>query len=304
MKIVSLLPSATEIVCSLGLGDSLVGVSHECDWPPEVVGLPVVTEPKIDPAQRSADIDAAVRGLVSEGLSVYRIRTDVLAELRPDLIVTQEQCDVCAVSYNEVVEATRSLLGSAAQIVSLKPVVLPDILADIERVAAAADRTEQGRDVVAGIQRRFEHIRNRASRVRSRPRVACIEWLSPLMAAGNWVPEIVNMAGGTYGLGTTGELSATIDWRRLQEEAPDVVILMPCGFKLPQTERELPELMRAPEWNGLPAVRNGRVYAVDGNAYVNRPGPRIAESAELLAGLIQPGFFASLIPPQSYIRVV
>lgn len=303
MRIVSLLPSATEIVCALGLRDSLVGVSHECDWPPEVVGLPIVTEPKIDPAQGSAEIDAAVRGLVRDGLSVYRIRAEALAELEPDLIVTQEQCDVCAVSYSEVVEATRELLGESARIVSLKPVVLRDILTDIERVAEAAGCPASGHQVVAEIQRRFEHIRNRALRVRSRPRVACVEWLSPLMAAGNWVPELVTMAGGLYGAVAAGELSTSIDWSRLEQDAPDVIILMPCGFKLPQTERELPALTAAPAWSRLPAVRNQRVYAIDGNSYVNRPGPRIADSAELLAGLIQPGFFASLIPPLSYVRV-
>ncbi len=303
MRIVSLLPSATEIVCALGLGESLVGVSHECDWPPEIVGLPVVTEAKIDVTQGSADIDVAVRELVSEGLSVYRIRTDVLAELKPDLIVTQEQCDVCAVSYNEVVQATRELLRQPAAIVSLKPVVLRDIFSDFERVAEATDRAPAGRSLVAAIEQRFEHIRERSSRVRSRPRVVCIEWLSPLMTAGNWVPELVTMAGGAYNCGAPGELSATIGWDKLREEAPDVIIVMPCGFKLPQTERELPELTRRPEWQALPAVRNRRVYAIDGNSYVNRPGPRIAESGELLAGLIQPGFFASLIPPQSYTRV-
>lgn len=304
MRIVSLLPSATEIVCALGLGESLVGVSHECDWPPEVVGLPAVTEAKIDPTQGSAEIDAAVRGLVRDGLSVYRIRTEVLAELKPDLIVTQEQCDVCAVSYTDVLDATRALLSASTGIVSLKPAVLNDVLADIERVAEAADRVEAGQNVVAGIRRRFDHIRDRAVRVRSRPRVACIEWLSPLMAAGNWVPELVTMAGAEYGLAAAGELSKAIDWGRLQQDAPDVVIVMPCGFKLPQTERDLPALTSAPEWNHLPAVKNRRVYAIDSNSYVNRPGPRIADSAELLAGLIQPGFFASLIPPQSYVRVV
>jgi iron complex transport system substrate-binding protein len=303
MRIVSLLPSATEIVCSLGLGDSLVGVSHECDWPPEVIGLPVVTEAKIDVTQGSAQIDAAVRELVRDGLSVYRIRTEVLAELEPDVIVTQEQCDVCAVSYNEVVEATRALLGQSARIVSLAPNALEDILDDIGRVAEAVDRVNAGRELVAAIRERFDRIRNRGERVRSRPRVACIEWLSPLMAAGNWVPELVAMAGGRYDFRAAGEPSATIDWPQLEQAQPDVIILMPCGLKLPQTERDLPLLTANPRWAGLPAVRNRRAYAIDGNSYVNRPGPRIAESAELLAGLIQPGFFASLIPALSYMRV-
>jgi iron complex transport system substrate-binding protein len=303
MRIVSLLPSATEIVCGLGLGESLVGVSHECDWPPEVAGLPVVTEPKIDPAGTSAEIDTAVRNLVRDGLSVYRIRTDVLADLKPDVIVTQEQCDVCAVSYQEVVTATRDLLHSSAEIVSLKPIRLEDISSDIERVGVVCERAAAGRALVDGMRQRFERIRTRAMRARSRPRVACIEWLAPLMVAGNWVPELVELGGGTYRLAQAGELSATVDWSRLQEEAPEVVIVMPCGFKLSQTQRELPDLTRRSEWKGLPAVANRRAYAVDGNSYVNRPGPRIADSAELLAGLIQPGFFASLIPPGSYCRI-
>jgi iron complex transport system substrate-binding protein len=303
MRIVSLLPSATEIVCGLGLGDALVGVSHECDWPPQVVGLPVVTEPKIDPAGTSTEIDSAVRRLVTDGLSVYRIRTDILAALQPDLIVTQEQCDVCAVSYAEVIEATREVLGDSAQVVSLKPVVLEDILSDIGRVAAAAGRVQAGNDLVDNIRARLHRIGDRAGRVRSRPRVACIEWLAPLMAAGNWVPELVALAGGTYSLAVAGAPSRTIDWERLSADSPDVVILMPCGFKLAQTRRELPHLTANPDWSRLAAVRNQRVYAIDGNSYVNRPGPRMADSAELLAGLIQPGFFASLIPPGSYIAL-
>jgi iron complex transport system substrate-binding protein len=302
MKIVSLLPSATEIVCALGLADSLVGVSHECDFPPEIVGRPVLTEPKIDPSRGSAEIDAAVRRLVRDGLSVYRIKTDALEELRPDLIVTQEQCDVCAVSYDEVVAATRQLLP-AASIVSLKPVRLADIFTDIQRVADAAGRSTPGRTLTQQLQARLDAIRTRLNTARSRPRVACIEWMEPLMAAGNWVPELVELSGGTHAQVEPGGHSPTISWEDLTASAPDVIIIMPCGFTLPQTERELPRLTARPAWSRLPAVRNRRVYAVDGNAYLNRPGPRIVDSAELLAGLIQPGLFAAKIPPNSYRRV-
>ncbi len=303
MKIVSLLPSATEIVCALGLADSLVGVSHECDFPPEVVGRRIVTEPKIDPSQDSARIDAAVRELVRDGLSVYRIKTAELERLQPDLIVTQEHCEVCAVSYNEVVEATRALLHHTATIVSLKPVRLDDIFADMQRVADAAGCGGTGVELTERLRARLDVIRTRAQRVRSRPRVACIEWMEPLFAAGNWVPELVELGGGTYGLVPPGAHSPTMSWDDLTAYAPEVIIIMPCGFKLPQTQRELSRLIAHPAWRHLPAVRNRRVYAVDGNAYLNRPGPRIAESAELLAGLIQPGFFAAKIPPDSYVRV-
>jgi len=303
MKIVSLLPNATEIICALGLTDSLVGVSHECDYPAEIVGRPVLTEPKIDPAEESAHIDAAVRRLVSAGASVYRIKTDVLKDLQPDLIVTQDQCEVCAVSYDEVVAATRQLLEAPATIVSLKPTRLDDIFADIQRVADAADVSVNGAVLTARMRQRLDAVRARVGRAHSRPRVACIEWLDPLMAAGNWVPELVTLSGGSYELVAPGAHSPALSWDDLAAAAPDVIILMPCGFKLEQTQRELPRVMQHPQWSRLPAVRNQRVYAVDGNAYLNRPGPRIVESAELLAGLIQPGLCAATIPPKSYVRV-
>jgi iron complex transport system substrate-binding protein len=303
-RIASLLPSATEIVAALGLADRLVGVSHECDFPPEAVrGRPVLTEPKIDPRGTSAAIDSAVQALVRDGLSVYRIRAAALREARPDLIVTQDQCDVCAVSFPEVEQAVRAQLDPPAAIVSLRPNRLDDIFADIRRVAAAADAVDAGARLVADAGARLARLRSRVAHARSRPRVACIEWLDPLMLAGNWIPELVALAGGTYDLVATGAASAVITWPALIDAAPDVVIVMPCGFALAQTRRELPAIVHRPEWAALPAVQNGRAYAVDGNAYLNRPGPRIVESAELLAGLIQPGHCAGLIPPDSWQRI-
>jgi iron complex transport system substrate-binding protein len=304
MRIVSLLPSATEIVCALGLQDDLVGVSHECDHPPEISGRPVVTEAKVDASGASAEIDRSVRRLVADGLGVYRIRTDLLAQLDADVILTQEQCDVCAVSFEEVVRAAQEVLRPKARIVSLEARRLADIAEDIRRVADAVDRREAGIELAAGLHERLEAIRVRAARARFRPRVGCIEWLQPLMAAGNWIPELVDIAGGTYEPVQAGDSSRELPWTELAALAPDVLVLMPCGFKLEQTRLELPLLLERPEWARLPAVRNGRVYAVDGNAYLNRPGPRIAESAELLAGLIQPGLFAARIPPDSYFRIV
>ena len=302
-RIVSLLPSATEIVCALGLSDRLVGVSHECDFPPEVVGRPVLTAPKLDPRGTSSEIDAAVRRVVSDGLSVYNIDVDALERLRPDLIVTQDQCDVCAVSLADVEAAARQCLAADVTIVSLHPSRLADISGDIGRVAEAAGRVDAGERLVASLRERLDRLRRQHSRLRSRPRVACIEWIDPLMVAGNWVPELVELAGGFSDLVPPGEHSPVVTWERLAAYSPDVVILMPCGFELAQTRREIPRLQERAEWRALPAVRNRRVFSVDGNAYLNRPGPRIAESAELLAGLIQPGFFAGLIPADSFERV-
>jgi iron complex transport system substrate-binding protein len=302
-RIASLLPSATEILCGLGLADRLVGVSHECDFPPQVTGRPVLTEAKIDPRGGAAEIDAAVRELVRDGLSVYRIRGAALRAARPDLIITQDHCEVCAVSLAEVEQAVRDLLQSKAEIVSLKPSRLADILADFATVARATGCAEAGERLIGEVRERLARIRRRVAAARSRPRVACIEWLDPLMAAGNWIPELVELGGGYYDLAAAGEASATLTWAELCAAEPDVVIVMPCGFSLPQTRRELPALTARAEWRALPAVRNGRAYAVDGNAYLNRPGPRIADSAELLAGLIQPGFCASLMPADAWERI-
>jgi iron complex transport system substrate-binding protein len=300
MRIASLLPSATEIVCALGLADQVVGVSHECDFPAEIVGRPVLTEPKLDPRGTSRDIDTAVRALVRDGLSVYRIREAELRAARPDLIVTQEQCEVCAVSFGEVQQAVRDLLDAPAAIVSLKPNRLDEVLDDFASVAAAAGVAGAGSALIAAARARLEHIRRKVSHARSRPRVACIEWLDPLMVAGNWIPEMVELGGGSYALADAGAHSPSLSWEGLVAYAPDVVIVMPCGFGLEQTRRELPTLVARSEWQALPAVRNRRAYMVDGNAYLNRPGPRIVDSAELLAGLIQPGFCASLIPAGSW----
>lgn len=302
-RIVSLLPSATEILCALGLADQIVGVSHECDFPPEIAGRPVLTEPKLDPHRASGDIDRDVRALVADGLSVYRIRDDLLAELKPDLIVTQDQCEVCAVSLPEVEAAARTCLGGDVEIVSLRPSSLADVFADIRRVADATERTAQAETLIAALEERLAALRARHSHLHGRPRVACIEWIEPLMVAGHWLPELVELAGGTYDLVAPGALSPTISWERLVEARPEVLVLMPCGFRLEQTSRELPALVEREEWKRLPAVRDGRVYAVDGNAYFNRPGPRLVDSAEILAGLVQPGFYAHLLPREAWVKI-
>lgn len=302
-RIVSLLPAATEIVAVLGLEDALVGISHECDHPPSITNRRVLTKTRLDASAPSGSIDREVRELVGQGLSLYEIDEEALRELQPDLILTQDQCRVCAVSLSEVEAALATRLGVEARLLSLAPACLEDILGDVERVAVAAGVPEAGRVWMAAARERIEDLRRLVARAHRRPRVVCLEWLDPLIAGGHWVPELIELGGGTDPLGRAGEAGPHLTWSQLVEVAPEVLLLQPCGFRLEQTLREVPAVAARPEWRQLPAVQNGRVYAVDGNAYLNRPGPRILESAELLAGLIQPGFAAHRIPPGSWVRI-
>jgi iron complex transport system substrate-binding protein len=301
-RIVSLLPSSTEILCALGLRERLVGVSHECDYPAEIIGLPTLTEPKLDPHGLSREIDTRVREIVQEGLSVYRIKTDVLQSLQPDFIVTQDQCDVCAVSLPEVEEAVRCFLTPGVKVVSLKPQRLADIWEDIRHVARATEREDTAEEVLRGLKQRLWKLEQQ-TRYLPRPRVACIEWIEPLIAAGNWVPELLEIAGGEYALTGAGEHSPVMTWETLVAYQPDVLVLMPCGFSIAQTQRELSALMTHPQWNALPAVKTHQVFIVDGNAYLNRPGPRIVDSAEILAEILHPDTCSGLAPVGSYVQV-
>ncbi|MFL5442121.1 MAG: ABC transporter substrate-binding protein [Myxococcales bacterium] len=284
-RIVSLLPSTTEMACLLGLRDRLVGISHECDFPDPVRGLPVLTAPKVDPKARSAEIDRQVREVVASGLSVYRIDEEKLRALRPDLILTQDACAVCAVSFAEVEAAARKLLGRNVEIVSLSPLRLEDVLRDILRVAEAAGVGERGIEAVAGLRARLEQVRARAASAR-RPRVLALEWMDPPMPAGHWTPELIRIAGGEPVLGREGVPTARTEWDRIREAAPEVLLVIPCGFKIPQTLREMPALVE--RLSATPAVRSGRVHVADGNAFFNRPGPRLVESAEIALAAIHP----------------
>jgi iron complex transport system substrate-binding protein len=261
-----------------------------------------VTRAKIDVHRSSRAIDDDIRALVRDGLGVYEIDTERLARLAPDLIVTQDQCDVCAVSYEDVVAAVRQLAGPSAEIVSLKPSRLADVWDDLRRVAAAAGVSQRGDDLANDLGERMVDLGRRTRGLR-RVRIACLEWLDPLMAAGNWVPELVEIAGGTSDLAAPGRHSPWLELETLAAFDPELLCAMPCGFDLPRTERELALLLRDPRWQRLEPVRNGRCFAVDGNAYFNRPGPRLVESAEILAGLLHPGECASLVPEHAAARV-
>ena len=290
-RIVSLLPSATEIICALGFESELIGRSHECDYPASVTRLPVLTEPKFNPDRPSAEVDSEVRRIVGEALSVYRVDAQKLRELAPDVIVTQSQCEVCAVSEREVEDAVGNWVGARPQIVSLAPYGLADILADIERVARALGEPVRGAELSGRLTARMDAVAARARRVAARPRLACLEWLDPLMSAGNWMPEIVGMAGGENLFGGAGEHSGRLEFSALLASDPDVILVAPCGFNMKHTMEELPALATRSGWNSMRAVREGRVFVAEGSQYFNRPGPRIAESLEILAEILHPELF-------------
>lgn len=290
MRIASLLPSSTEIVCALGLEAALVARSHECDYPATVRALPAVTAPKFNPDGRSYEIDQRVKAILQEATSVYRIDADLLKTLAPDVIVTQAQCEVCAVSLEEVQRVACEWLELPARIVALEPNALADVFNDIQRVAEALGVPARGAEVVAQMQRRMAAVAARAEGL-PRPTVATLEWLDPLMAAGNWLPELIEMAGGRNLFGAAGAHSPWLSWEKLMAANPDVLVVMPCGFDLETTQREMALLTERPDWQALDAVRTGRVYLTDGNQYFNRPGPRLVESLEILAEIFHPSAF-------------
>lgn len=292
-RIASLLPSTTEIACALGFESELVGRSHECDFPATVMRLPVLTEAKLDSAADGREIDRQVRALVSEGLSVYRVDADALRELRPTHILTQDQCEVCAASLRDVETALAQWLGERPSVVSLRPATLGDVFDDVQRVADALGEGDRGRTVVRELSERITEVGERTAGMRKRPRVACVEWIDPLMAAGNWMPELVTLAGGESIFGAIGRHSPWIEWEELRAADPDTIVVLPCGFDLARTRAEMPPLMAQPGFAGLRAVRDGRVFLVDGNQYFNRPGPRLVESLTLLTEMLHPETFGT-----------
>ncbi|MEA5507812.1 cobalamin-binding protein [Halotia wernerae UHCC 0503] len=291
VRIVSLIPSGTEILATLGLSDAIVGRSHECDYPPEIQNRPICTQARLNSNAPSGEIHDEVNNLLQSALSIYQIKTDVLEQLQPTHIITQDQCDVCAVSFQEVEKAVASLIHSSPQIVSLQPNVLQDVWADIERVgnAFSVDSVK----VIENLEARVKICQKKIQglSLNEFPKVACIEWTDPLMTAANWIPELVNLAGGQSLFSVVGQPSPQLEWETLIISNPDVIIFMPCGFDLNRTRQEAQLLTQRPEWQKLHAVQSGRVYITDGNAYFNRPGPRLADSLEILAEVLHPEIF-------------
>jgi iron complex transport system substrate-binding protein len=287
MRVASLLPSATELLFAIGAGPDVVGVTHECDWPPEARGLPVLTASLFDHAGApSGDIDRHVRTAVHEGSGIYALDAARLADLRPDLIVTQELCEVCAVSYRQVETAVRELPGEVP-ILSLEPESLDDIMETALVLGRAMGHEEGAERLLAEMRRRIAAVTALPPVAGGRPAVACIEWTDPLMAGGHWVPEMVRLAGGDDVLGAEGERSAEVSRADVVEAAPDVMVLMPCGFGLERSLQCAPEVTARPGFAELPCARSGRVAAVDGSSYFNRPGPRIVGGLELLAAILR-----------------
>lgn len=290
-KIVSLLPAATEIVCALGLEKSLVGRSHECDFPEPVKQLPVCSEANFPDDLNSSAIDVKVKEILADALSVYTVKREVIKQLAPDVVITQSQCEVCAVSLTDVVADLENYLDKPARIISLQPNSLTDIFNDIQMVAEALNVTDAGKDVIEDLSQRVGIIRHKLKFNENKPTVACIEWLEPLMISGNWVPELISIAGGIPVLTEQGKHSSYIQWDDLRLVDPDILVIMPCGFSIERTLKEMDVLLALPNFAELRALKNNAVYIADGNQYFNRPGPRIVDSVEILAEIINPKQF-------------
>lgn len=300
MKICSLLPGATEVVAALGLADDLVGVSHECDYPPEVRRKPVLVHAAIDSERTvSPEIDRQVRETLQNSRPLYTLDQDLFARAQPDLVITQDLCNVCAVTPGQLQQAMGAL-PKAPQLLTLNPTRLEDILTDVERIGDATGTAPQARTLISTLRTRLESLRDRIAAARERPNVACIEWLDPLYAPGHWVPEMVAWAGGRNVLGEAGQPSKRIPWDAVLAARPDVLVLMPCGFTAARTLKEWQQLdiqAKWPGWQTLPAVQHERVFAVDAVSYFSRPGPRLVEGVAILAALCHPSLFEKALPP-------
>ncbi len=288
MRIASLLPSATEIAFALGLGDQVVAVSHECDYPPEASTRPILTKSAIhQKTHRSLEVDREVE---KRGGDIYEIDEKLLEELKPDLILTQELCAVCAVSYTKVKEAAR-VLDADTKIVSLEPNNLEEIIDNIRLVGKIASRTSEAEELALRLSQRIDRVKEKTRRAQYRPRIFFMEWLEPPWAGGHWVPQMADYAGGVEGLGNLGRPSQKISWNRVVDYQPEIIILSPCGYDLKGVKAESHVLASYPEWEKIPAYMNSKIYAVNASAYFSRPGPRVVDGLELLAHIIHPELF-------------
>ena len=287
MRIVSLLPSATEMIHALGLGEALVGVTHECDFPPGVSALPHVTQSLIRADASSAEIDSLVRERLSTDRALYRLNLAELQRLEPDLIITQSLCNVCAVAETEV-QAAACSLPTRPTVINLEPQSLAEVFEAIGQLGVAAGVSDRAEEVIRGLTDRVRVIVSRSKSIRDRPRVAFLEWLDPPFSCGHWTPELVEMAGGVEGLSQPGQPSRTLDWAEVVDWQPEVVFIACCGFNIGRTWEDLPVLSSVSGWSQLPAVQSDRVYVTDGSQFFSRPGPRLVESLEILAHALHP----------------
>ncbi|HMJ26198.1 MAG TPA: cobalamin-binding protein [Pyrinomonadaceae bacterium] len=293
MRIVSLLPSTTEIVCALGLEESLVGITHECDYPASVAGKPRLTASRISQeTMSSSEIDHAVRSQLDGHGSIYDLDEERLRELRPDLILTQELCDVCAVSYKTVEHAAR-MFEADVKVVSLEPNTIGDIFENIRMVGDLTGRTSEAARLVADLNGRLDRVKKMTARVDRRPRTLMLEWLEPAFAPGHWVPEQVAIAGGDQRFGQAGRPSITTTAEAIRAYAPEVIVLIPCGYYKEDILRQLPSANLPDGWEDLPAVRSGEVWATDATSYFSRPGPRVVEGVEILTRILHPEIFGA-----------
>lgn len=290
-RIISLLPAATEIICALGLEHQLLGRSHECDYPTSIIDLPICTSAKFESGLSSAEIDRQVEEILSDSLSIYTIDSAIIKQLAPDVIITQAQCEVCAVSLKDVEFALSDLLEKDCRVISLEPKNLDDIYKDILRLASKLGVNDTGEELVELSEERINIIRHKLKFIQERPSVACIEWLSPLMIAGNWTPEIIEIAGGIPVLSEVAKHSSYILFEDILKANPDILVIMPCGFSIQRTLQEINLLVELPGWSDLKAVQNQKIFIVDGNHYFNRSGPRITDSIEIMAEIINPKQF-------------
>ena len=297
MRIVSLLPSTTEIVAALGKKDQLVGRSHECNYPDRINDLPACTEPKFNPDGSSYEIDQQVKALLQEGLSVYRVDAEKLKTLNPDIILTQDHCEVCATSFDEVQEAVQSTLDSDVEVISVSPTDLSSWVQSIRTIAEAIDGEESAEELTGRMKSELQALQQKTIEL-TPPKVLSIEWMDPLMTAGNWIPELVQVAGGIPVGAEAGHHSPKISWHTVQQLNPDIITIIPCGYSIDETLSEISALTSRNGWSQLRAVKNKQVFIADGDHYFNRPGPRLVDSARILAEIIHPSLFREEEPPK------
>ena len=290
-RIVSLLPSCTEIICKLGFREHLVGISHECDYPNSISGLPVLTKARLSPEGTSIEINQSVTDLLQRGLSVYDVDASLLKSLSPDIIVTQAQCEACAVSLDQVQDIVSNWTLNKTEIISLEPNTLNEVWLGFDIIAKTMDAPESSSILKSEINERFKLLKDKLKGTEQKPAVLCIEWIEPIMVAANWVPELVGLAGGRNVMSVSGTDSNFCSWDEIKKTNPDIIIMMPCGFGIKRTLEDIDYLQNRKGWQQLKAVKENKVFVVDGNQYFNRPGPRLVDSAEILAEIIHPDYF-------------